>query len=114
MPETGFDGMPYRMTKIEDGAQAGFSLILGHHIRLHAATAMNQFTHYLRITLERDAAYQIPGIDIYDELQLSAEDAEKLRAWQPRDLGEAKRIPGISMSGLVQLMQFLRKDKARD
>ncbi len=65
-------------------------------------------------TLERDAAYQIPGIDIYDELQLSAEDAEKLRAWQPRDLGEAKRIPGISMSGLVQLMQFLRKDKARD
>ncbi len=59
-------------------------------------------------TLERDAAYKIPDID-YDELQLSAEDAEKLRAWQPRDLGEAKRIPGISMSGLVQLMQYLRK-----
>ena len=41
-------------------------------------------------TLERDAAYKIPDID-YDELQLSAEDAEKLRAWQPRDVGEAKR-----------------------
>lgn len=59
-------------------------------------------------TLERDATYVISDIN-YDDLQLSAEDAEKLRALQPRDLGEAKRIPGISMSGLVQLMQYLRK-----
>ena len=59
-------------------------------------------------TLERDFQYKIPNMS-YDELQLSAEDAEKLRSWQPRDLGEAKRIPGISMSGLVQLMQYLRK-----
>ena len=61
-------------------------------------------------TLERDGAYKIPSDLDYDgELQLSAEDREKLLEWRPETLHDARRVPGLSQSGLVLLMQWLRK-----
>ena len=40
--QTGFDGMAKGMSKVEDGAQAPFTLVLAHHLGLDLATALNR------------------------------------------------------------------------
>ena len=59
--------------------------------------------------IERDSAIEIPDDVDYDALQLSAEDGEKLRAARPSTIHEARMVPGLSQSGILLLMQHLRK-----
>jgi tRNA uridine 5-carboxymethylaminomethyl modification enzyme len=64
--------------------------------------------------LRRDEALRIPpGLD-YSTLQLSAEDREKLAAAQPASLAAAQRIPGVTPSALMLLLQHVRKRQPRD
>lgn len=63
--------------------------------------------------LRRDEALRIPeGLD-YGALQLSAEDREKLSAARPASLAAAMRIPGVTPTALLLLLQHVRKRQAR-
>jgi hypothetical protein len=63
--------------------------------------------------LRRDEALRIPpGLD-YAALQLSAEDREKLSTARPASLAAAQRIPGVTPSALLLLLQHVRKRQPR-
>lgn len=62
--------------------------------------------------LRRDEALRIPeGLD-YGQMQLSAEDMEKLSAARPASLAAAQRL-GVTPSALLMLLQHVRKRQAR-
>jgi tRNA uridine 5-carboxymethylaminomethyl modification enzyme len=58
--------------------------------------------------LRREEAVAIPRDLDYAELQLSAEDREKLGEARPASLAQAQRIPGVTPAALVLLLQHLR------
>jgi tRNA uridine 5-carboxymethylaminomethyl modification enzyme len=63
--------------------------------------------------LRRDEALRIPPNIDYSLLQLSAEDREKLTAARPASLAAAQRIPGVTPSALLMLLQHVRKRQPR-
>lgn len=63
--------------------------------------------------LRRDEALRIPETLDYGSLQLSAEDREKLAAARPASLAAAMRIPGVTPSALLLLLQHVRKQHGR-
>ncbi|KAL4447302.1 hypothetical protein ABPG77_007335 [Micractinium sp. CCAP 211/92] len=63
--------------------------------------------------LRRDEALRIPETLDYGSLQLSAEDREKLAAARPASLAAAMRIPGVTPSALLLLLQHVRKRHGR-
>ncbi|KAI3428125.1 hypothetical protein D9Q98_006508 [Chlorella vulgaris] len=63
--------------------------------------------------LRRDEALRIPSNIDYSLLQLSAEDREKLTAARPASLAAAQRIPGVTPSALLMLLQHVRKRQPR-
>lgn len=64
--------------------------------------------------LRRDEALLIPEWLDYSALQLSAEDREKLTAARPTSLAAAQRIPGVTPSALLLLLQHVRKRQPRE
>lgn len=52
------------------------------------------------------------GVD-YGRLGLSGEDAEKLQAFQPKKLGDAGRIAGVTPAGVALLRAYLRRNKRK-
>ena len=63
--------------------------------------------------LRRDEALRIPDSLDYSQMQLSAEDREKLSAHRPASLAQAQRIPGVTPSALLMLLQHVRKRQPR-
>ncbi|KAK9820091.1 hypothetical protein WJX72_006034 [[Myrmecia] bisecta] len=63
--------------------------------------------------LKRDEALELPGDLDYSCLQLSTEDREKLSACRPPSLAHAQRIPGVTPSAIVALLQYVRKRERR-
>ena len=60
--------------------------------------------------LQRLEGKRIPTNFRYDELvNISSEGREKLKAVQPRTLGQASRIPGVSQVDLASLMVYLKR-----
>src|SRR5207237_1315575 len=56
-----------------------------------------------------------PGINYHGILSLSFEAREKLTSIQPRSLGHASKIPGVSPSDLHSLLgEILRQRRMRD
>lgn len=69
------------------------------------AVEIERFQHLERIRVPKDFTYQsLPGI--------SLEVAEKLTALQPRTLGQAGRISGVTPAALSQLMFYIKRTQA--
>lgn len=59
--------------------------------------------------LRKEESVLIPEDIDYGNLQLSAEDREKLGARRPATLAQAQRIAGVTPSALLLLMHYIRK-----
>ena len=59
--------------------------------------------------LRRDEAVRIPCTLDYSQLQLSAEDREKLEQARPETLAQAQRISGVTPAALMLLLQHIRR-----
>ncbi|RDD63258.1 tRNA uridine-5-carboxymethylaminomethyl(34) synthesis enzyme MnmG [Ferruginivarius sediminum] len=62
----------------------------------------------------RDESLVLPGdLDYWRIPSLSTEIREKLSAAQPRTLGAAARIPGVTPAALTALLRYVRRDGSR-
>lgn len=68
---------------------------------------------HLALPRRRDEALLLPQDLDYASLQLSGEDREKLSAVRPASLAAAQRIPGVTPSALLLLLQHVRRQPAR-
>ena len=59
--------------------------------------------------LGRDEAVRIPPSLDYSQMQLSAEDREKLEQIRPTTLAQAQRISGVTPAALLVLLQHIRR-----
>lgn len=63
--------------------------------------------------LRRDEALSLPPDLDYGSLQMSAEDREKLGTARPSTLAQAQRIPGVTPSALLLLLQHVKRGGQR-
>ncbi|XP_044753242.1 protein MTO1 homolog, mitochondrial [Coccinella septempunctata] len=63
--------------------------------------------------LKRDESYKLPENLDYNssKLQLKFEEREKLAAVQPQTIAAASRIPGVTPTSIIRLLQFARKEE---
>ena len=64
--------------------------------------------------LMKEEAIAIPRDIDYAQLQLSAEDKEKLNTFRPTTLAAARKIPGVTPTALIMVLQHLRKNQKKN